>query len=160
MQRLKGQSIEPMEKADQLIEATGAMIRYGGVRAFFHPVGDFFGMPKPEQFHSADAFYATLQHELTHWTGHSSRLNREFGKRFGDAAYAFEELVAELGAAFLASEMGFIDSTIEGHAHYVNAWLQVLRNDRNTIFTAAKHASEAADYLLACVARNEKREAA
>ena len=157
---VKGQAIEPIEAADRLVEATGAVIRYGGNKAFFSPAGDYIGMPKPEQFPGAEVFYATLQHELTHWTGHSSRLNREFGKRFGDSAYAFEELVAELGAAFMGAEMGFVDVNIEGHAHYVEHWLEVLKNDRNAIFTAAKHASEAADYLLACVARSDRRDAA
>ena len=86
---------------------------------------------------------------LVHRTGHASRLNRQFGKRFGDAAYAFEELVAELGSAFVMGHCGLVDATIEGHAAYLDSWLQVLRDDRTAIFTAAKHAGAAFEFILA-----------
>ena len=148
-------SHDPIENAESLIAASGAAIRYGYEGAFFSPKADFIGMPDKDRFYSGEAYYATLQHELTHWTGSESRLNREFGKRFGDSAYAFEELIAELGAAFLAAHVGFIDATIEGHADYLDHWLDVLRKDKGAIFTAAKHANEAADYLLAFVTQEE-----
>ncbi len=103
----------------------------------------------PQRLTSAEAYCATALHELVHWTGHPSRLNRTFGQRFGDAAYAFEELVAELGSAFVLGQIGLVDATIEGHAAYLDHWLQVLRNDRTAIFTAARHASAAFDFILA-----------
>ena len=106
-------------------------------------------MPDCELFTSPENYYATVLHELTHWTGHKSRLDREYGKRFADDAYAFEELVAELGAAFLVGHVGFIDATIEGHASYLEGWLSVLRNDKTAIFTAAKHANQAFDFIVA-----------
>jgi antirestriction protein ArdC len=84
----------------------------------------------------------------THWTGHESRLNRQFGKRFGDDAYAFEELVAELGAAFVVGHVGFVDAMIEDHAAYVESWLKVLKNDKTAIFTASKQASLAYDFII------------
>ena len=151
---------EPISAAEELAKAAGAVIRYGGDRAFFKRSADFVQLPERSRFKSAETFYAVMQHELIHWTGHESRLNRQFGKRFGDSAYAFEELVAELGAAFLAAHFGFVDATVEGHAHYVQSWLQVLRNDRNAIFTAASKASEAADFLVAMVQAQRNAKAA
>ena len=88
-------------------------------------------------------------HEPVHWTGHPDRLAREFGQRFGDAAYAFEELVAELGSAFVLGHCGLVDATIEGHAAYLDSWLRVLRNDRNAIFTAARLAGAAFEFIVA-----------
>jgi antirestriction protein ArdC len=94
------------------------------------------------------ADYATLAHEMTHWTRHENRLNRDFGqKRFGDAAYAVDELVAEIGAAFLCADLGITPETRDDHAAYIASWLHVLKNDKRAIFTAASHAQKAADYL-------------
>ncbi|MES9148557.1 zincin-like metallopeptidase domain-containing protein, partial [Cutibacterium acnes] len=93
-------------------------------------------------------YYATALHELTHWTGHESRLARTFGKRFGDDAYAFEELVAELGSAFVMSHLGLHDATLELHASYVDSWLSVLRRDKNAILTASRHANAAYQFIL------------
>jgi antirestriction protein ArdC len=105
-------------------------------------------MPELQTFRDGEAFYGTLAHEMTHWTRHESRLNRDFGqKRFGDAAYAVEELVAEIGAAFLCADLGITPETREHHAAYIASWLQVLKNDKRAIFTAASHAQKAADYL-------------
>ncbi|MDB5827162.1 MAG: ardC, partial [Variovorax sp.] len=98
---------------------------------------------------SPEALCATALHEAVHWTGHGSRLNREFGRRFGDDAYAFEELVGELGSAFLMGHCGLISATVEGHAAYLDCWLKVMRGDRNAIFTAARHAGEAFEFILA-----------
>ena len=105
-------------------------------------------MPDVDRFTSPEAYCATALHELVHWTGHPDRLARAFGRRFGDAAYAFEELVAELGSAFVLGHIGLVDATIEGHAGYLESWLQVLRNDRSAIFTAARAAGEAFEYIL------------
>lgn len=84
-----------------------------------------------------------------HWSGHPNRLHRAFGDRFGDAAYAFEELVAELGSAFLLGHCGLVETTIEGHAAYLDNWLQILKNDRSAIFTASRLAGEAFEFILA-----------
>lgn len=110
-------------------------------------------MPERERFLGTDtstpteAYYGTLLHELTHWTGHKKRCEREFGKRFGDEAYAMEELVAELGSAFLCADIGISPQPRSDHAAYVDHWLKVLKADKKAIFTAASQASKAADFL-------------
>ena len=139
----------PIEGAMRFLGGCRADIRHGFERAAYSPRADRILMPDVESFTSPEAYCATALHELVHWTGHPDRLGRAFGQRFGDAAYAFEELVAELGSAFVLGEMGLLDATIEGHAGYLEAWLQVLRRDRTAIFTAARHAGEASDYILA-----------
>lgn len=137
-----------IETAERVAVASGAVIRHGGDRAFFHPLTDRVQMPEREQFISPANYYATLMHELTHWTGGEARLHRVFGKRFGDSAYAFEELVAELGASFVMGHLGLAESTLEGHAAYLDSWLQVLKADKTAIFTAAKHAGQAYEFLM------------
>ena len=124
-------------------------IRHGCERAAYAPHADQILMPDVDRFTSPEAYCATALHELVHWTGHPTRLARQFGRRFGDAAYAFEELVAELGSAFALGHIGLVEATIEGHAAYLQSWLQVLRRDRTAIFTAARHAGEAFEYILA-----------
>jgi len=105
-------------------------------------------MPPFERFRDTESYYATLAHECTHWTRHESRLARSFGqKRFGDDGYAIEELVAELGAAFLCSDLQLTLDVREDHVSYLGHWLNVLRTDNRAIFTAAAHAQKAADYL-------------
>jgi antirestriction protein ArdC len=107
-------------------------------------------MPPFETFKDAESHAATLAHELTHWTRHESRLHRDFGrKRFGDEGYAVEELVAELGAAYLCADLGITPEVREDHAAYIENWLKVLKNDKRAIFTAASHASKAAEFLHA-----------
>lgn len=138
----------PIEEAEKILAASGAEILHGFDRAFYSPSKDHIALPKREQFTGPENYYATALHELTHWTGHPSRLNREYGNRFGDDAYAFEELIAELGAAFVVGHVGFVDVTIENHAAYVESWLTVLKNDKTAIFTAAKQASLAYDFIL------------
>ena len=139
----------PIEGAMRFIGGCQADIRHGFTRAAYAPRADRILMPDVDRFTSPEAYCATALHELVHWTGHPSRLARAFGQRFGDAAYAFEELVAELGSAFVLGEIGLLDATIEGHAAYLDSWLQVLRRDRSAIFTAARHAGEASEYILA-----------
>lgn len=139
---------QPIEDAEKLITATGATIKHAGERAFYSPSADQITLPFQERFICPEFYYATALHELTHWTGHPSRLNRQFSKRFGDEAYAFEELVAELGAAFVAGHIGFVDMTILDHADYVNNWLSVLRKDKTAIFAASKQACRAYDFIL------------
>lgn len=108
-------------------------------------------MPPFEAFRDAQSYYATLAHESCHWTRHESRLDRDLGrKRFGDEGYAREELVAELGAAFLCADLGLRLEDRDDHAAYIASWLKVLKDDRRAIFTAAAHAQRAADYLHGC----------
>jgi antirestriction protein ArdC len=139
--------LERIERAEAFAAATGAVIRHGGNRAFFSPSGDFVQMPPLQAFRDGESYYAVLAHELTHWTGHKSRLDRTFGKRFGDRAYAFEELVAELGSAFLAADLALTPEPRPDHAGYLANWLDVLKADKRAIFTAASHAQRAADFL-------------
>ena len=123
-------------------------IRYGGNRAFYAGEPDYIQMPVIEAFRDAESFYATLAHEMTHWTRHASRLDRDLGrKHYGDEGYAREELVAELGAAFLCADLDLTPEVHEDHAAYVGFWLQILRNDKRAIFSAAAHAQRAVDYL-------------
>jgi antirestriction protein ArdC len=140
--------------------AAGAEIRYGGDRAFYVPSADVIRLPNPEQFESRASFQATALHELTHWTGHESRLDRKFGARFGDEAYAFEELVAELGSAFLSATLGVENAPLEHHASYVDNWLRVLQSDKRAIFTAASQAQKAADFVIEAAAPKEEALAA
>ncbi len=125
----------------------GAQVRHGGSKAFYSPSTDHVQMPSLDAFESADAYAGTLAHELVHWTGHQSRCDRQFGKRFGDDAYAFEELVAEIGSAFVCAQTGI---PLEGlqHTSYVASWLKVLKNDKRAIFTASSQAKKAAEFLL------------
>lgn len=139
---------DPIIEAEQILGASGAQISHGFDGAFYAPSKDQICLPARERFTSEHNYYATALHELTHWTGHESRLAREFSGRFGSEAYAFEELVAELGSAFLAGHVGFVDATIENHAAYLESWIKVLKNDKNAIFTAASHAGRAFDFIL------------
>ena len=127
-------------------------IKHGMAKAFYSPGGDFVGMPSPERFQSEDAYFSVLFHELTHGTGHSSRLNRPGvmdGSGFGSEDYSKEELVAELGAAFLCGHAGIAERTLTNSAAYVQNWLEALRNDNKLIVQAAAQAQRAADYILA-----------
>jgi antirestriction protein ArdC len=133
------------ELADQFLRATGAEIREGHGEAYYVPSRDFISMPAFEAFNGADHFYGTAFHELTHWTGHMSRLDRDLKHQFGSRNYAGEELVAELGAAFLCAEFGF-DSDLR-HAGYIGHWIELLKADKRAFFTACSQASKAADYL-------------
>lgn len=124
---------------------SGADIRYGGDQAYYVPALDFIQLPHPSAFFDIINFNRTAAHELSHWTGHASRLNRSFSGKAD--AYGREELVAELSAAFVCASLG-IQPTVR-HADYLGAWLEILRADSRAIFQAASYASKAADYLLA-----------
>lgn len=140
--------MQRIEEADQFFANTKAEIRTGGTQAYYAMTSDHVQMPRFECFRDAEAHAATLAHELTHWTRHPSRLAREFGrKRFGDEGYAVEELVAELGAAFLSADLRITPEVREDHASYVANWLTVLKGDKRAIFTAASYASRAVDFL-------------
>ena len=104
--------------------------------------------PPFEAFRDAESFYATLAHECSHWTSHPSRLDRNFGReRWGDEGYAREELVAELGAAFLCADLELTPEVRDDHSAYIASWLKVLKNDKRAIFQAAAHAQRAVDFL-------------
>ncbi len=141
------------ERAERFMTSTDAMIRHGGDRAFYSPAGDHIQLPDRERFTGTDtstaeeAYYATGLHELTHWSGAPVRLDRDKAKRFGDGAYAFEELVAELGAAFLSADLEVSNEPRADHAQYLAHWLDILKGDKRAIFTAASLAQKAATYL-------------
>lgn len=140
---------------DEFIMATGADFRadVGGDRAYYSPSTDFIAMPAFEAFNSAANYYATGFHELSHWTGHKSRLDRDLKNRFGTRAYAAEELVAELSSAFLCAEFS-IDGQLQ-HADYIANWIALLKDDSRAFFTAASAAQKAADYLRQSVLRDD-----
>ena len=136
----------PIEYAEERIVKTGAALSHGGDAAFYAPSVDRIQLPNKGTFDSEANYYATAFHELVHWTGAKHRLDRNLEKgRFGNPAYAFEELVAEMGAAFLCQDYG-----IQGelrHAGYIQSWLKALRDDSKAVFKAAALAQKAADYL-------------
>lgn len=137
-----------IEAADRFFANTRAEIRTGGNQAYYAITSDHIQMPRFECFRDAESHAATLAHELTHWTRHASRLNRDLGrKRFGDEGYAAEELVAELGAAFLCADLSITPEIRDDHASYVACWLKVLKGDKRAIFTAASYASRAVEFL-------------
>ena len=141
------EKIERIEHAETFFRNTKADIRNGGNRAYYACDADYVQMPPLEAFRNAESHAATLAHELTHWTRHPSRLNREFGrKRWGDEGYAMEELVAELGAAFLTAELG-IDSDRVQHPNYLANWLTALKADAKYIFSVASLSKMACDFL-------------
>ena len=144
-------------KAEAVIAQTGADIRHGGNMAFYAPAPDRMHLPPFESFKHAESYYATALHELTHWTKHEMRLARDFGrKRFGYEGYAREELVAELGAAFLCADIGMTPEPREDHTQYLQHWLMLLKADRRAIFAAAAHAQRAADYVMGFAAKGDE----
>lgn len=128
--------------------AIPARVRHMGAEAFYSPVADEITMPEPALFDDLDHYRATLAHELSHWTGHESRLARQMASRFGSEAYAMEELVAELSAAMLGAELGLPVAHLDHHASYLASWLKVLKADSRAILTVAAKAEEAASLLL------------
>lgn len=143
--------LDPVQRiahAEAFFASTGASIGHGGNRAFYSVSEDRVQMPPFEAFKNAVSYYATLAHETVHWTRHEARLDRDFGrKRWGDEGYAMEELVAELGSAFLSSDLSLTPEVMPDHAAYIASWIKVLKEDKRAIFTAAAHAQFAADFL-------------
>jgi antirestriction protein ArdC len=145
--------VDRIVRADALIARTGAVIAHGGEQAYYSRKHDLIQMPDERLFTASDAarrsedYYTVLFHELTHWTGVEARLDRELGKRFGDDAYAMEELVAELGSAFLCGSLSITPQPRADHAGYIAHWLEVMKADKRAIFTAAARANDAAAYL-------------
>ena len=140
-------SFNPIDGAEEILSKSEAVIRYGYNKASYSPLKDEIYLPDREAFSSPEGFYAVALHEMVHSIGHPNRLNRDFSQRFGSEAYAFEELIAELGSAFLCAQLGFVDATLEDHASYLDIWLRVLKSDKNAIFTASKQAGMAVDFI-------------
>lgn len=135
-------------RIESFIAGLHADIRHGGNQAYYQITNDFIKMPELSTFDATESYYATLFHELTHWTRHKSRLDRDMGRKtWGDAGYAMEELVAEMGAAFICADLGLHAEPRQDHASYIASWLEVLKNDKRAIFTASSKASQATEYL-------------
>jgi antirestriction protein ArdC len=139
---------ERIERADAFFHAIGANVGHGGNRAYYAPDSDHIQMPPFGAFVENVAYYSTLAHEHTHWTAKDNRCDRQLGKRFGDNAYAVEELVGELGAAFVSAHLELSTLPREDHAQYINSWLKVLKADKRAIFTASSKAQHAADFMI------------
>lgn len=139
-------SIEALVNVDQLVLDHKVDLRIGGDHAYCSRATGHIQMPESEKFKSQADYYATLLHELTHWSGHPNRLDRTFGERFGDQAYAFEELVAEMGSAFLCADLG-VQGKVQ-HDSYIASWLKVLKSDKKAIFTASSKAQQAHQFLV------------
>lgn len=143
-----------IERAELIARATGASITHDGSRAFYRPSTDQVVMPDRFRFtgtatsSAQECYYSTLFHELSHWTGLESRCNRNLRGRFGDEAYAAEELVAELSAAFICVRLTITNEPRPDHAQYLASWLKVLKNDNRAIFTAASQAQKACDFIV------------
>ena len=146
----KPETVEPfkaIEEAEKILRDSGARIIYSAIgEAFYDRKGDFISLPPKESFENPSDFYGIIFHEIVHHSGAEARLNREFGKRYGDQAYAFEELVAEMGAAFLCASCGIPYAT--RHSNYIGDWIQVLKDHKRAIFTAAAKAQAAVDFVL------------
>lgn len=137
----------PIEAAETWIVASGADIRFGFDHACYSPAADRIEVPGIGQYDDPLDHYSTVCHELTHWTSHPTRLNRQLGKRFGDDAYAAEELVAELGAAFTTARLDITNTPRADHAAYLGHWLRILKADSKALFAAASQAQKAVDYI-------------
>ena len=131
---------------DNMVLNTGANIKHGGNSAYYRTSEDYINMPVKSDFNDEAGYYATLLHELTHWSGAKHRLDRTKGKRFGDTAYAFEELIAELGSAFLCEKYA-VKGDIR-HEGYIQSWLKALKNDNKMIFSASAYAQKSTDYIV------------
>jgi antirestriction protein ArdC len=143
---------------DEFLAGSGATIREGFGEAYYRPSDDLISLPRFEAFKNAAHFYSTTFHELGHWTGHKSRLARDLRHRFGDRAYAAEELVAELCSAFLCAEFS-VDGDLR-HAGYIQNWIGLLKADSRAFFTACSKAQAAADYLRGLALSDRQNDAA
>ncbi|MHB1752174.1 MAG: ArdC family protein [Acidiferrobacter sp.] len=149
-----------IEQAERIMAASPAPIKIGGTQAFYRPATDTIHLPAREAFINPEAFYSVALHEMTHSTGHKSRLDRDFSGRFGTEAYAFEELIADLGSAFLGADIGILNTTLSDHADYLANWIKILKNDKKAILTAAAQASKAHGFIKGLIAGQEQEAAA
>lgn len=138
---------DPIPRVEAFIAATGAYIDYGFNTAKYRPLIDRIQVPGINQYDEVEDHYTTVLHELVHWTGHPNRLARAFGDGFGDDAYAAEELVAELGAAFATAQLGIANEPRPDHAAYIDHWLRILESDAKALFAVAAKAQTAVDHL-------------
>lgn len=140
---------ETIAAAENYVAASGAVVNANGARAFYSPSHDAITIPAVEAFHTTEGYYATLLHELTHWTGAETRLARECAKNYktDPRERAREELIAELGAAMLCGTLGIVQEPREEAAQYLASWASLLRNDANAFWTAASLADKACAYL-------------
>jgi antirestriction protein ArdC len=136
-----------LPQVDALIRATGIDFRIGGDRAFYAPGPDYVQVPPPEAYFEPINWHRTALHECSHAAGHSSRLNRDLSGSFGSRTYAFEEMIAEISAAFLCASLGIVPTV--RHTDYIDSWAEILREDNRAILRAASQASKTANYLLA-----------
>ena len=142
-----------IESAEVFFQRINARVIHRGNRAFYSPADDTITLPPFPAFFTPVDYYSTRAHETGHWTARADRCNRELGKRFGDNAYAMEELIAELTAAFTCAHLGLSTEPRPDHAAYMDSWLKVLKADKRAIFTAASKAQQAADFLIQQSAR-------
>ena len=146
--------VEPMPesihrpKLEEFFNRVPALVQHLGHAAYYNPTRDEIVMPPVERFATYDGYFATRAHETAHWTGHEKRLDRSFGKRFGDSAYAFEELVADIASAILGAELGLPEAELDNHAAYLGHWVKVLKAEKNAILTAASKADEAVEHIM------------
>lgn len=145
VEELPETTFDPLSNVEALIERSGAKINEQGAQAFYNPSIDEIWLPERQRFAEAASFYATGLHELVHWTGAKTRLDREKGGKFGSEGYAFEELIAELGSAFLMADLGVVGEV--QHESYIASWLKALKDDKRYIFKAASAASKAHRFL-------------
>jgi antirestriction protein ArdC len=149
---------QSIEEAERIMAASPAVIHIGGTQAFYRPGTDTIHLPNREAFINPEAFYSTAMHEMTHSSGHKSRLDRDFSGRFGTEAYAFEELIAELGSAFLNADLGILGATLPDHANYLTNWIAIMKGDKKAITTAAAQASKAHGFIKGLIAGQERAE--
>jgi antirestriction protein ArdC len=145
LEKPEGADSKKNEEAEKILSLPN--LRHSGDKAYYSQTRDCIVMPVREAFENIDFYFSTAYHETIHWTGHPNRLNRKFGTRFGDHQYAFEELIAEIGSAFLGIGTGIPFENMR-HPEYIGFWLQILKKDNRAIFTAAAKAQSAADFVL------------
>ncbi len=148
-QAAETQAAERIAEAEEFFGSIDADVVHSGNRAYYSAATDTITLPSFSAFFTATDYYSTRAHEMAHWTSRKDRCDRELGKRFGDNAYAMEELVAELAAAFTMAHLGLSSQPREDHATYSNSWLKVLKADKRAVFTAASKAQQAADFIVA-----------
>ena len=154
------QPFTAIEDAEKILAASPARIAIGGTQAFYRPSDDTIHLPAREAFMNPEAFYNVALHEMCHSSGHVSRLARDFRGRFGSEAYAFEELIAELGSAFLNADLGILNTTLPDHADYLSNWVRILKGDKKAILTAAAAASKAHAFIKGLLTGREQEAAA
>ena len=139
---------ERNEKAEFIINSTGANIKYSGNSAHYMPSTDIINLPLRKQFKSEEDFYRVANHELGHWTGNPKRLDRDMSGKFGSKEYAFEELIAEINSAYINTFLGY-KNTITNNVAYIDSWLSIMKNDTKFIVSASSQAQKASDYIFA-----------